>query len=242
MSQWYQSWFDSPYYHKLYKHRDFEEAARFIDNLIAYLKPPRDSVMMDLACGKGRHALYLKQKGYKVVGLDLSPSNIAYAKQFEDDDISFHVHDMRDVFQPNHFDYVFNFFTSFGYFDIEEDHLKTLRAIHTDLKPGGQFIIDFLNSTYALKHLNEEDTQQANGIEFHITRKKEQDKIVKSISFEDDGRSYQFEEKVQALALNDFKRYFDKAGFELQDIFGDYGLNPFDEQASPRLILIAKAT
>ena len=114
---WYSDWFDSPYYHLLYRHRDEQEARLLIDSLLRYLKPQPCAAVLDLACGKGRHALYMNRQGLAVAGIDLSPASIAYARQLENKLLSFFVHDMRQVFRANAFDYVFNLFTSFGYFD-----------------------------------------------------------------------------------------------------------------------------
>ena len=110
---WFATWFNSPYYHILYKHRNLAEAAQFIDNLIGYLQPDQGTTMLDLACGRGRHSLYLCQKGYTVTGVDLSPANIRKAQTIQCGNLDFAVHDMRKVFRPGYFDYVFNFFTSF---------------------------------------------------------------------------------------------------------------------------------
>ena len=78
--EWFEQWFDTKYYHILYKNRDFEEARQFIDNLIGYLDPPKKSKILDLACGKGRFSLYLAEKGYDLTGVDLSQESIEYAK------------------------------------------------------------------------------------------------------------------------------------------------------------------
>src|SRR5438034_11636297 len=106
--EWFESWFNSPYYHILYKDRDESEARLFLDNLISFLKPPPGAKILDVACGKGRHSVYLNKKGFQVAGFDLSPENIAHNRQFENDTLSFSVHDMREVFRRNYFDYVLN--------------------------------------------------------------------------------------------------------------------------------------
>src|SRR6185295_11720123 len=103
--QWFEAWFDSPYYHVLYKQRDEPEAQAFLDNLIKLLKPPKTARILDVACGRGRHALYLNKKGYQVFGFDLSKKNIDYNKQFENNNLQFFVHDMREAFRVNYFEY-----------------------------------------------------------------------------------------------------------------------------------------
>src|SRR6476620_1008681 len=106
--KWFQNWFNSPYYHILYKQRDDEEAELFIDNLCSFLKPAREARMLDIACGRGRHAIYLNKKGYDVTGIDLSISSIKFAQQHENPKLHFAVHDMRHLFYINYFDFAFN--------------------------------------------------------------------------------------------------------------------------------------
>ena len=73
---WFTSWFDTPYYHILYKDRDDKEAQIFMDNIVHYLNLPEEAKILDLACGKGRHSIYLNKLGYNVTGVDLSENSI----------------------------------------------------------------------------------------------------------------------------------------------------------------------
>src|SRR5258706_2099165 len=144
-SPWYKEWFSSPFYHRLYFERDKKEAEAFIHKLTHFLQPLPRSYMLDVACGRGRHSLILAEMGFDVTGIDLSLESIYYAKQFEKDNLSFYQHDMRLPFWINYFDYAFNFFTSFGYFATRREHDDAMRTITGSLKPGGCFIIDYLN-------------------------------------------------------------------------------------------------
>ena len=133
MKHWYSSWFDTPFYHILYKDRDDKEAQSFMDALTNYLNISENATILDLACGKGRHSLYLNSIGYDVTGLDLSKQSISEAKQKENGRLCFDVHDMSKPYFKQ-FDTVFNLFTSFGYFDCDEDNLNTIKAIKANLK------------------------------------------------------------------------------------------------------------
>ena len=113
--QWFETWFNTHYYHILYQNRNDKEAQAFIDNLLAYLSPSKNAKILDLACGKGRHARFIAEKGFDVTGIDLATDSIAAAKKHEHKHLHFQVHDMRETFAENEFDYVFNFFTSFGF-------------------------------------------------------------------------------------------------------------------------------
>ncbi|RIA10164.1 methyltransferase family protein [Flavobacteriaceae bacterium MAR_2010_72] len=238
-TQWYASWFDTLFYHILYKDRDHSEAQLFMDNLTQYLNLPEGGSILDLGCGKGRHSVYLNSLGYKVTGVDLSENSITYAKQFENDTLTFEVHDMCKPYQQQ-FDAVFNLFTSFGYFDREIDNLNTIKAIKADLNVTGFGVIDFMNCDYVIDHLIPEDTRTIDGIAFHQIRYFEDGFIYKDITFEHQGSAYKFQERVKALTLADFEALFEQAGVFLLDVFGDYKLRKFQNNSSDRLIMIFK--
>lgn len=235
--QWYASWFDTPYYHILYKDRGYDEAESFMQALVAHLKLPKAATILDLACGKGRHAIYLNKIGFDVTGVDLSENSITHAKQFENATLHFDVHDMCTPY-PKTFDAVFNLFTSFGYFEYEEDNLRTIKAIKAELKANGFGVIDFLNANYVIKNLVAEEEKEVNGIIFSLKRYVKDGFIIKDISFTDNGHDYAFTEKVKAITLTDFKNYFKAANIDLLATFGDYSLNAFDKETSERLIMI----
>jgi SAM-dependent methyltransferase len=236
---WYASWFDTPYYHLLYKERDQSEAEMFMDNLTSYLKIPKGGKILDLACGKGRHARYLNSIGYDVTGVDLSINSIAYAKQFENETLHFDVHNMCKPYNDS-FDAIFNLFTSFGYFNKDENNLKTIEAIKSDLNPTGYGVIDFMNSKYVIDNLVDEDAKTIEGITFNQKRYLEDGYVKKDILFSAQGIDYNYQERVKAFTLSDFITLFNKAGANLIDVFGDYNLNPFNENESERLIMVFK--
>ena len=236
---WFASWFDTPYYHILYKERNYREAQIFMDNLTHYLNLPEKAKVLDLACGKGRHAIYLNQLGFEVIGADLSENSIAEANKNSNSSLHFQVHDMREKFDDL-FDAIFNLFTSFGYFENDADNLKTLIAIKESLTEHGFAVIDFMNVNQVISNLVPEETKTVEGIDFHIQRYVKDGHIYKEINFEDQGESYHFTEKVQALTLQDFQTMMEEAGIYLLDIFGDYKLKKFHKTESERLIMIFK--
>ena len=239
LKNWFASWFDSKYYHILYKDRDHREAEKFMDNLTAYLNIPENGTILDLACGKGRHSVYLNKIGFNVTGADLSANCIAYASQFQNNTLRFKVHDMCQPFGKT-FDAVLNLFTSFGYFEKEEDNLRTIKAIKENLNETGFAVIDFMNVDHVMNNLVPEETKVVNGIDFHIKRYVQDGYIYKEIAFSEDGQDFHFTEKVKALTLKDFENCFKAAGIFLLDVFGDYSLNKFSKDNSERLITIFK--
>jgi len=237
---WFAHWFDSPYYHILYKNRDEKEAQVFIDNLVQHLQIPKGSKLIDIACGKGRHATYFNSLGLDVVGVDLSPNSIASAKENENSTLQFSVHDMREVYQGNSFDVVTNLFTSFGYFEDNTDEQKAINAMATNLKSGGVLVIDFMNVKKVIANLVPSEQKMIDGITFDITRKVEAGHIIKDIAITDGEEHQQFQEKVKAITLTDYSEFISNAGLKIIDIFGNYKLDSFDENIADRLILICK--
>lgn len=236
--RWYESWFNSPYYHILYQHRDVDEANTFISNLIDLLKPNKHSHILDLACGTGRHAVMMANMGFEVAGIDLSTNNIKKAKKKEKPNLHFYVHDMREEFRHEYFDYVFNFFTSFGYFDVENDNQRAIAAMKSNLKSKGVLVIDFMNTEFVLKNLIAEEIIELDGIRFCVKKMLKDNFIIKTIDVSDEGMKLQFQERVQVLKLSDFRRYFELSNISLDRVFGDYSLNEFNAKSSERLILI----
>lgn len=238
--KWFEAWFNSPYYHILYQERDEVEAELFIDNLVNFLLPEKNAVFLDLACGKGRHAVYLNKKGYRTIGIDLSAESIAYASQFENDTLQFYVQDMRKPFRINYFSHVLNLFTSFGYFEHERDDMAVMHTIYKTLQPGGMFVLDFMNVQKVSAALVQEEEKTIGGITFHIHKKIENNFIIKRIRFTHEGKNHDYQERVKMLTLKDFEKYLAEAHLKIVNLFGNYQLASFDPALSDRLIIVAK--
>lgn len=236
---WYADWFNTPFYPILYKDRDYQEAQLFIDNMTQYLNLAEGSKVLDLACGRGRHSVYLNRLGYEVLGVDLSESSIQAAKRHENELLKFEVKDMR-MPMGEKFDAVFNLFTSFGYFPNDDDHLKTLQVIHDSLNDYGLAVLDFMNAKKVIKHLIPEEHKIVDGIGFHIKRWVEKGAILKNIQFEHYGAAYDFTERVRAFSKEDFEEMMDQLGIYMLDTFGNYRLQKFDVEESDRLIMVFK--
>ena len=240
--EWYSSWFDSPYYHLLYSHRNHEEAANFVSRLLDLIQPAKDAHILDIACGRGRHALELYRHGYAVTGIDLSPENIKYAKEEAknkqaSDALQFMVHDMRKPLDTQ-FSHVFNLFTSFGYFNDPRDNIRTLESFRAQLAPNGVGVIDFLNPSWVLANLVKEERIERDGIKFSIQRYTKGKWLCKDIQIQVNKHNYQFQEQVELLEINDFITLFSQANLQLVDLFGDYQLQAYDKELSNRQILI----
>jgi len=235
--EWFASWFNTRYYHILYKHRDDTEAHEFIQNLVSFLKIEKDDTLLDLACGKGRHSIYLNKLGYNVIGADLSKNSIKLAKKFENKSLKFVEHDMRNRFKTK-FDVILNLFTSFGFFEDDNEDINVLKNIKKGLNQKGIAVIDFMNAKKVILDLVPEEVQIIEGITFKISRYVKNGFIVKEINFDADGEHHTYFEKIKSLDLTKINSYLDSVGFKIKHTFGNYQLDSFNEETSDRLILV----
>jgi cyclopropane fatty-acyl-phospholipid synthase-like methyltransferase len=237
---WYKTWFDTPFYHTLYQDRNIEEAQFFLQNLIKNLSIKQSDHILDIACGRGRHALYLAEQGFQVTGIDLSPNSILYAQQAakkEHLNATFYVHDMREATDEK-VGVILNVFTSIGYFEDAKDNTKAIRAFYDSLVDGGVAIIDFLHVPQVKKHWVADEIVTKNDITFTLKRTFVDGWIEKHISFENKGKPHAFNERVRALELPDFEQICNSVGFKIAKVFGDYALTPFNPEIAERLIIV----
>ena len=145
---------------------------------------------------------------------------------------------MRQIFKPNFFDIATNLFTSIGYFEITEDEQKAINAMASNLKKEGILINDFMNVKKVIEKLVSFERKKVDNITFNIRKDIINNFILKDISFSDNKKSYQFQEKVKVLTLTDFSNLITNAGLKIIDIFGNYNLEHFNALKSERLILV----
>ena len=239
---WFKEWFDTSFYHQLYANRNETEASAFVGELMTELQPLPGSLMLDLGCGAGRHAKQLASQGHQVTGLDLAQSSISVAKRTHTPGTQFYRHDMREPFGTSRFDYVFNFFTSFGYFKSHEENNKVINNISNALKERGIFVMDYLNVNYAESQVRSDEQKEIDGIVYHITRWSDSNYFYKKIEIDnllEEGK-FEYTEQVEKLRLEDFDILFRKNGLKLRKVFGDYKLGTYDPDFSPRLIMMAE--
>ncbi|MCC7400378.1 MAG: class I SAM-dependent methyltransferase [Chitinophagaceae bacterium] len=239
---WYIDWFNSPFYYKLYANRNDLEATGFVTNLVHFLKPSAQSRILDVACGQGRHSKALAAMGYDVTGTDISQFAISQAKEFEKENLQFFVHDMRLPFWINYFDYVFNFFTSFGYFRTKREHEDAISTMCNSLKVNGILVIDYLNVRYSENRSARDEVKKVNGTIFKINRWNNETHFFKRVIIQDPSLPEQLEitEEVAKLMPEDFKKMLRGRGMHVEKMFGDYRLNGYDREKSPRMIILAR--
>lgn len=238
MKEWFEGWFDTVYYNALYSGRNEEEADLFVERLVQALHLAKDSSILDVACGKGRHALALYELGFDVTGIDLSFKKIEANQRYQNDRLHFYRHDMRHIFRINYFDCVFNFFTSFGYFESSYDEKNVVSGMSANLKWGGRLVIDYLNAEFVKQNLAKKEEMHVESFDFIIEKKLENDRISKKITVVENDKCTVFYEKVRMYSLQQMVHLFSAYSLSLEKAYGSYRLDPYHESNSERMILV----
>ncbi len=232
---WYKEWFGEEYL-ELYAHRDRGEAESHVDFVRQRFGDQRPRAVLDLACGAGRHTAALRRRGYRALGVDLSLTLLTQSPE-----LPRVAGDMRRLpFADATFDWVLNFFTSFGYFESERENFRILEEMVRVMLPGGRFVIDLFNIDRVLATLNPRETREMNGRRVEIerwydARSRRINKQIRVHSADRPTRSYL--ESVRAYRLEEVSNGLQWAGLRLDETFGDFDGAEFGPD-SDRLIFV----
>jgi len=244
MTAWYEESFGEDYL-RVYNYRDEQGAAHEVHEMIFWLKLESGTKVLDLCCGMGRHSLSLAEKGYEVTGMDLSDVLLDEAKQADgSENVNWVQGDMRELpLADEEFGAVVNLFTSFGYFKEDAEHIRVLKEIRRVLRPGGRFIIDFMNPPHVKRHLKPYSEREEDGLKIEERRTIEDGFVKKHITIipqsEDGGEVREYDERVKLYTLETFTKMLEEAGLELDEVRGSYDEKRY-EKDSPRMIFVGK--
>jgi SAM-dependent methyltransferase len=222
---WFEEWFDRDEYEVVYRRRDEQDALRLLALIQQTTNVKHEARVLDMACGRGRHAKLLAERGFRVTGVDLSPQAIKTAQEMasrESLDIEFEVGDMRETKYHGRFDLVVNLFTSFGYFDKDEENARAVQAMSDSLVEGGWLVQDFMNGQYWSTNFVPYD-ERSEG-DFHLKQRRwvERGRLNKEITIVGgNGVEQKFIESVRLFGIDDFHRMHTAAGLRVEQVFGD---------------------
>jgi len=235
MPEWFEEWFGEEYLH-LYPHRDDRDADRVVSLLTRVLPWQAGWQVLDVACGAGRHLLALERAGARPFGFDLSRALLNRARQATDRPLT--RADMRALpFRAGSMDLTVNLFTSFGYFAADEEHTDALGQMLATVRPGGWFVIDFLNAEQVRSALVPHESARYGGVATDVRRELiENGRFVRKTITLEDGR--RFEERVRLLGADELGAMITAHGARITSRFGDYAGAGLGE--GPRTILVAQ--
>lgn len=239
------AWFDhafGPWYVKLYSHRDRAEAARTLRTLDPWIPP--EGIVLDVACGTGRHLEVLLEGGRRAFGIDRSCDLLGAAppglrgRLLRGDMRRLPVGDRTAAA-------VLCLFTSFGYFGSRAAHAGVLREFARAAVPGGCLALDTANPPRLRQELVPVSERRVEGHRVRerrsITRVGEDERVVKEITVEapGGGELARFREEVSLYDRDSLLDLLAESGWRTERVFGDYDGGPWSESA-PRLLVAAR--
>ncbi len=243
MPEWFEDWFASEQYLNVYKHRDQKDALLLLDLIHKTVSLKKDFLILDAACGAGRYSNLLLQSGYKVIGFDLSLPLLKIAKadtiKISGESIFFKS-DIRTVQLKMKFNLILNVFTSFGYFDTDEENFSFINNSITFLKKKGYFVFDYINKQYLIDNLVPYSQKKVDGYSIEEKRKIENQRVIKEINIMKGIERHSFTESVKLYSPQILFEKFSKTGYKIIDVFGSYEGENFSEINSPRIIIIGQ--
>ena len=243
MTEWFEDWFNSKEYLDVYQHRNESDAKLLFELIIKHIEIPIKGKVLDLACGSGRHSLLFARKGFNVTGIDLSENLLRVAETSairEKLKMQFIKADLRNIELTEKFDLVVNLFTSFGFFEKDEDNFSIFRTASDLLKSGGYFVFDFLNSAFVESNLVRESSENKLNEKIIQKRRIEGDRVIKDIIIQHNGTVKTFYESVKLYKWAELHEAIQENGLAIKNTFGDFTGSDFVEATSPRIIIIAQ--
>jgi len=241
--EWFREWFGQTYL-DLYPHRDAGEADLAVELFGRVAELREGERVLDLACGAGRHLASLRRLELCPVGVDLSAVLLARAADGTGGSAALVRGDMRWLpFFDASFGGVVSFFTSFAYFEHRQDDRRVVAEIRRVLRPGGSYLLDFLNAQRVRDELIPEDVREIRGRKVRQFRYIEHDQVVKRIEVStpgDDRPPEIFFERVRLYTDEELSDLLAAGGLMPHERFGDYRGQPF-EPDSPRLLISGRA-
>jgi SAM-dependent methyltransferase len=227
----------------LFSERRIQNAPIEVDKMIMLLGLEPGMKILDQCCGVGRHILEFARRGFQATGVDIYQPYLDRAEKIartEKLKVKLLHGDMRTFCEPNKYDVVLNYFTSFGFFDDPKDDVKVALNAYKSLRKGGVYTLDMMSKEILAKSFRERDWREDEGLIVLEERK-----IL--------GNWSQVENRWMVLQGNQRKELhltlrlysavelsllLTNCGFQRIEVFGDLDGIPYDDKAR-RLIVAA---
>jgi len=242
---WWEDLFNDDFIRTMARITD-RQIAKEVDFIEDSLGLDKGAMVLDLACGTGRHAIELTRRGYQVVGFDLSLAMLAKAADEAQDrqqKLNFVQGDMREMTFDGTFDGVYCWATSFGFFE-EEKNTAVIANIQRALKPGGQLLLDVVNRDFVAQQSPSMVWFEGDGcvcmddmsIDWITSRMK-----IKRTMMMDDGRSREIEYSIRIYSLHELGKMLHDSGFRVAQVSGRLATpGVFLGADSPRTLILAE--
>jgi ubiquinone/menaquinone biosynthesis C-methylase UbiE len=243
MPNWFEEWFNTEEYLYVYRHRNEEDAKNLFNLINKSIVLEKKSKVLDLACGAGRHSILFAKNGFDVTAVDISDNPLNVARKTASElalNINFIKSDLRQLHLNEKFHLIINLFTSFGYFENDDENEEIIKFASKHLLDNGYFVIDFFNIVYLKKNLIPVSYDKIEDGIIKQERVFEGNRIVKKITITKKNDEKRYFESVRTFSKDELITLIIKNGLRIQNIIGNYLGVEFEEINSPRVIIIAK--
>lgn len=224
---WYETLFGEEYLRVYSSLLTPERTAREVEGIVGLLGIAPGARVLDLCCGQGRHAIPLALRGYRVTGLDLSETLLDHARA-EAARLGAAVRwahgDASQLPFVEEFDAVINVFTSFGYFESDDENQAVLAQVYKALRPGGLFLLDLMHRDALMRYYQPYGVTHGEGGTL-ITEERRFDQLrgrshVHVTLILADGRRSEHDYSMRAYTPSELATMFARAGLEVAASYG----------------------
>jgi SAM-dependent methyltransferase len=238
------AWYDRFFSHEYLAFDDHPDTALEIEFLLSALALPPHSRLLDLGCGYGRHAIPLSLNELHVIGLDRSPELLQKAASNTDIDptqLSLVRGDVRHLPFLDPFDAVISLFSSFGYFDDENENFQVLQNVSNALTPDGLFFIETANRDFILAH--NPPVQIFRPGNMMVIEERSFDSLTSQsrvdVTVIQQGRETRLHHIIRLYTATELDLLLASVGLETLGVWGDFHGGDFTTD-SPHLIMLAQ--
>lgn len=241
IKEWYKDWFASEDYLDVYKHRNLEDTEKLVKLILSNVQISSDASILDAACGAGRYSIKFAELGFNVTGFDLSSTLLEIAKSEAEKrnlKINFKLSDIREFFTSEKYDLVVSLFTSFGYFDSDDENFMFINNAYKMLSDNGYYVLDYLNKEFLENNLVGNTEKKIEDKNIFESRQIRNNRVEKKIKIVKDNNSSEYLESVKLYSYHQLIEKFNAIGFKEIKTFGDYEGNDYHSKTSERCIII----
>tara|TARA_A100001037_G_scaffold300307_1_gene327555 strand:- start:1001 stop:1729 length:729 start_codon:yes stop_codon:yes gene_type:complete len=237
-----QTWYDRFFRHEYLVFDEHPQTALEVEFILQVLSPSERSTILDLCCGYGRHTHPLANAG-RLVGLDRSDVMLGRAAETSSS-ASFCRGDMRHLpFPAEHFDAVLSLFSSFGYFNGEDENYRVLQGIVSTLKPGGHFLIETVNREFVVRHSSAHQVYRPDGMT--LIEERSFDPISSrthvNVTVFADGRETQLHHSIRIYAFTELEMLLESVGLRVLSVWGDFRGSDYTCDSEHTIVLTQRA-
>ena len=245
MSDWTHDYFERGYAQRWGLRPPSDQVRRDVAGLSDLLHLTHGSLVVDIGCGHGRYPLALSERGYEVIGIDLTAPLLMRARHLSADlgiRASWIRGDMRHVPLRSGCAEAVTLIDSFGFFESEEANEAVLQEAARILSPRGRLGLKVVNATPILKAFREADREERDGVVVAISRTLtlSPSRMTERIRVSGSRGNGEYERRQRLYDADDLRVALGRAGLAVTGTFAGAEGTTFEPMASSAMWVVAQ--